>query len=362
LSRVAQAHARLDGEEARWLVVALRSAAHLALGFATFAEYIERLFGYSPRWTSERLRVAEALEELPCMRRALEEGALSWSAVRELTRVAVADTEHGWIGVAQGRSLRQIEELVSGHGLGDSPGEPTQPTSRRVLRFEVSGETLAMFREAMAKLRRDSGGPLDDDAALLLMVRQVLGSPSDAGRSNYQIALTLCEECARARQQGSGEPIPIDTTIMEMARCDMQHIGRIGSSPDDVRSQGRTSRVAEPEVSTTPVGVAEDGCGGHAESATAKTNGDITADGDRDAHGATASQPTRARQDIPPSVRRGVMRRDATVVDAWCRAVATRSSSTFTTSCFAPRGESTTPISWSSYVRRITVPPIVDSS
>src|SRR5262252_2728690 len=61
LSRIAQAHARLDGEEARWLVVALRSGAHLALGFAMFAEYVERLFGYKPRWTSERLRVAEAL-------------------------------------------------------------------------------------------------------------------------------------------------------------------------------------------------------------------------------------------------------------------------------------------------------------
>src|SRR5215471_3291017 len=248
LSRIAQAHARLDGEEAHWLVVALRSEAHLALGFATFAEYIERLLGYKPRWTSERLRVAEALEALPQMRRALEGGALSWSAVRELTRVVVPDTEHRWLDLTQGRSLRQIEELVSGHGLGDSPGEPTQPTSRRVLRFEVSADTLSTFREAMAKLRRDSGGPLDDDAALLLMARQVLGGPSDTGRSSYQVAMTICEECERAWQQGSGEPILVDTAIVEMAHCDMQHVGRIGSSPRDVQPQDRSSRVAEPDV------------------------------------------------------------------------------------------------------------------
>ena len=58
------------------------------LGFGTFAEYVERLLGYRPRWTSERLRVAEALELLPELDQALRDGAVSWSAVRELTRVA----------------------------------------------------------------------------------------------------------------------------------------------------------------------------------------------------------------------------------------------------------------------------------
>ncbi len=65
LSRLARTRARLDWEEGTWLLVALRSGAHFELGFATFVEYVERLFGYLPRWTSERVRVAEALERLP---------------------------------------------------------------------------------------------------------------------------------------------------------------------------------------------------------------------------------------------------------------------------------------------------------
>jgi hypothetical protein len=58
------------------------------------------------------------------------------------------------------------------------------------MRFEVSGEVLATFREAMVKLRRDAGGSLDDDAALLQMARQGLGGPTDCGRASYQVAVT----------------------------------------------------------------------------------------------------------------------------------------------------------------------------
>jgi hypothetical protein len=89
LSRLARERAAADAEQGRWLLAALRSAAHVHLGFGSFVEYIERLFGYAPRSTQDRLRVAEALEHLPATRLVLERGDLSWSAARELTRVAV---------------------------------------------------------------------------------------------------------------------------------------------------------------------------------------------------------------------------------------------------------------------------------
>src|SRR5262245_19179561 len=91
LSRLARERAATDAHEGRWLLFALRCAAHVHQGHGTFGEYIERLFGYKPRSTQEKLRVAEALEELPVIAEALETGALNWSAVRELTRVAVVE-------------------------------------------------------------------------------------------------------------------------------------------------------------------------------------------------------------------------------------------------------------------------------
>ena len=153
LRRLARAKAGYDAEEVRWLLAGLRARVHVRFGCATFVEYVERLFGYSPRFTSERLRVAEALEDLPAIRTALEAGALSFSSAREVTRVATAATEGEWLEAADGRTAREVERMVSGHQRGERPGDPVDSGARRhVLRFEVSAETMAEFREAEAIL------------------------------------------------------------------------------------------------------------------------------------------------------------------------------------------------------------------
>jgi hypothetical protein len=225
LSRLAKQRAAADAEEGRWQLAALRSAAHVHLGFGSFSEYVERLLGYKPRSTQERLRVAEALEQLPAMARALEQGTLHWSAVRELTRVAVSQNEREWIDVARGKSVRQLEDLVEGKSPGDDPSSPHQPDARRrVLRFEVAPETFALFREALTALRRSTDAALDDDAALLQMARHVLGGPRDDGRAGYQIVLSVCAECGRGRQSASGEFVPVGAEIVAMAQCDCQQI------------------------------------------------------------------------------------------------------------------------------------------
>src|SRR6185295_6343621 len=84
LLRLAKERAGLDWQEGRSLLSALRSRAHRQIGFASFEEYIERLFGYSPRFTKEKVRVAEALEVLTEMAQALKDGWVCWSALREL--------------------------------------------------------------------------------------------------------------------------------------------------------------------------------------------------------------------------------------------------------------------------------------
>ena len=117
--------------------------------------------------SSRVLRVAEALEELPETARELEVGRITFSGVRELTRVATATTEREWLEAARGRTVRELEQLVSGRRPGSRPDDAAEASAKRhVLRLEVSGEVLATFREAMAKIRRDAGEALDDDAAV----------------------------------------------------------------------------------------------------------------------------------------------------------------------------------------------------
>jgi hypothetical protein len=226
LRRLAREKGKYDYEEGRWLLRGLRHGVHVPLGYGTYAEYVERLFGYKPRFVAERLRVAEALEELPEIGAALAGGQLSWSAVRELSGVATPETAGAWLAAARDKTARQVEDLVAGRRPGDRPSDPANERARRhVLRFEVSAETVAEFREAQAKVQRDAGRSLDSDDALRMIARQILGGPTDEGRASYQIAMTVCEQCGRGYQQGAGELLEVGSEIVEMAACDAQTIG-----------------------------------------------------------------------------------------------------------------------------------------
>src|ERR1051325_8200901 len=48
LVRLAKKRAGLDFEEGRWLLAAFRSGTHVRLGYGSFLEYTQRLFGYGP--------------------------------------------------------------------------------------------------------------------------------------------------------------------------------------------------------------------------------------------------------------------------------------------------------------------------
>jgi hypothetical protein len=227
LVELARERAGTDFEEGYWLLAAKRSNAHRQLGYGSFNEYIGRLFGYAARVTYDKVRVARALEQLPELSRELRDGSLNFSQVRELTRVATPETEAKWLESARGRTVHEVEKLVSGHRPGSLPDAPKEPAlERHVLRFEVTGETLASFREAVARLRADAGEHLDDDTTLLQMARLVLGGPADDGRASYQVALDVCEDCQCARQIAHGEAIVVSPTLVAMASCDAQRLPR----------------------------------------------------------------------------------------------------------------------------------------
>jgi hypothetical protein len=302
LSRLARERAAADAEEGRWLLAALRSAAHVHVGFGSFNQYVEHLFGYKPRSTQEKLRVAEALEELPQLARALDGGSLGWSAVRELTRVAVPDTEDEWLALAQGKTVRQLEELVGGKEPGDPPSSPNRPSARaRVLRFEVTPETFALFREALRWLRRRGAENLDDDAVLLSMARHVLGHVREDGRASYQIALTVCAACGAGQQQAGGELVAVAADRVAMAHCDAQHLGHI---PAHVANQNARPTEGSGETST-----GGESTSAHVDAGAQSADARAT-DADAPVRGSPEDTPRRAKQTIPPALRRAVLARD----------------------------------------------------
>jgi hypothetical protein len=248
---IARERAGLECREGACLLGALRQRVHQHLGYGGFPEYTDRHLGYGRRTTDDKLRTAQALEHLPELARAQREGRLPPSAIRELARVATAETENAWLEAAAGRRVREVERLVSGRARGDLPTELPRPElERHVLRFDVSAETLAAFRDAIGRIRELAGAPLEDDAALLMMARIVSSStppradepsPSHpepanetdvgnehtevkrAGRARYQISVFVCERCSGAFQPAGPDLVAISPAMLAAARCDARH-------------------------------------------------------------------------------------------------------------------------------------------
>jgi hypothetical protein len=228
LKRIVKARGALDAQEA----AALREAADLMLwrryGCASLVDYLEREMGYTPRAAIERLRVAKAIVDLPQIAEALNEGELSFSAARELTRIATPETEGEWLALSADKNLREIEQCVSGHERGDRPDDPIDPpASTQIVRFEVKAETYAVLRQAMTILERELGERLDDDALVRTLSRRVIDGNGERDHAPYQIAVTRCAECTRAWQDGGGVTVEMSPPAAEAARCDAQHIGSI---------------------------------------------------------------------------------------------------------------------------------------
>src|SRR5436190_23019122 len=102
---IAEQRADVDAKEAFWLREAIAHKIWRHLGMVSIIDYMERVLEHKPQTARERLRVAEALGELPQLARALASKQLRYSAVKELTRVATPDTEAEWIAEARGKTV-----------------------------------------------------------------------------------------------------------------------------------------------------------------------------------------------------------------------------------------------------------------
>ncbi len=176
LKRIAKARAHLDAQEAE----ALREAQQLQLwkqfGHVSLVDYMVQELGYSSfRVAEDRLRLANALPELPKLTQALKSGEINVSQAREIARVATPETEEKWIEKALDLNVRETEQAVAGHCKGDLPEDPVDPRLiRKTLWLSVRPETEVLFREVRKQLDQERGEKLDEDAVLDALCRTYL--------------------------------------------------------------------------------------------------------------------------------------------------------------------------------------------
>jgi len=239
----------LDVEIGDWLIAARDEQVHEHLGHASWQEYVERRIGLAPHSAMERARVADSLTKLKEIREALRSGALAWSVVREISRVAVPETEREWLEAASGKTVRDAQQFVSGRRPGQGPSDPADPRLRRYgLHHDLGGEEYAYYREAVRSLRKELGADMTEEQALVEMARRTLGGPRDEGRAPYQVALTRCEDCQRVWQDAHGEPVEVPAEVLERANCDAQHIGHVDGSSHGGRKISKAWQSIPPAV------------------------------------------------------------------------------------------------------------------
>jgi DprA/Smf-like nucleotide binding protein involved in DNA uptake len=111
---------RVQEQGDEWLGARVQS-----VGGVTSHEPVEdvarRHLGLARRNTLERIRVGRALRALPQVECAFIEGELSYSRVREVTRIATATTEVVWLELARTLDMRTLERRVAlANAEGDS--------------------------------------------------------------------------------------------------------------------------------------------------------------------------------------------------------------------------------------------------
>ncbi len=253
LRSIAVRRAALDAEEARLLRYAEELKLWRGYGCGSMIEYMERAMGYTPHTAAERLRVARAIAELPLVADALENGELAHSAVRELSRVAVAETEAAWLEAARGKSLREVEAMVSGHKAGDLPTDETEPRlHRKTITIEVSPETYDVWRTMHKLGAEEHGQRLSDDELIQSVFRKAYGDGSvgsagdgEASSPAYKIAIKQCPDCKRAWQYSGGRDLEVDPAMAECAACDAVHLGSLDADVPERTTTTVTPRKRE---------------------------------------------------------------------------------------------------------------------
>lgn len=160
------------------------------LVYADVCDLVHARLRLSFRAIRERIRVGKALRTLPLIDAALMAGDLTYSKVREVTRVARPENERLWLEAARRLPMRALERSVAkanraARGQAHAPSgiEPAPEASSSGVSapqvpasplLDVPAEVLALLQQAMQSARIKSERVLTDAEALAEVARAAM--------------------------------------------------------------------------------------------------------------------------------------------------------------------------------------------
>jgi hypothetical protein len=152
------------------------------LGFARSSDYARERLGLSARSLQDLARVDALLEPLPLLEVALVSGALTWTKVRLLARVAKPDDEGRWIAFARGITSRQLAREVREIDLGaarvslETDEDGAFEERRASLRVACTPDVQHRWYFVRQLARRVAGEPVPPWQALENVAAEVLSA------------------------------------------------------------------------------------------------------------------------------------------------------------------------------------------
>jgi hypothetical protein len=282
---IAELSAHLDAATARLLDLIREFDARGGwnTGFRSCAAWLSWRTGLAPGAAREHVRVARALGTLPLLAQALACGEVSYSKVRELTRVATPETEERLLGVGRAGTAEHVERIVRGWRRVDRQAEAREAARQHASRAlhvypdsdgtmivkgrltaEVGAllvQALAAAREGLYQRRRDTEPEVDPPTmvqqqadALALLAETALHHGLDPGApgERYQVVVHVdAEVLADADQPGQsvledGARVPAGTS--QRLACDASRVVMRHDSDGRVVEVGARTRTIPPAL------------------------------------------------------------------------------------------------------------------
>ena len=175
--------------------------------YTSLATYAAEKHGFTPPTTSELKGIGQACLEVPGFRDALEQERVSFSAARELARLARRDR-------AAAAELLAGEDEVTASGVKAklAGAEPVH-----VRRFELEAEDLAAWDVAAAAVRARIGTQASPGEVLGELCRMFLGG--ERGSARYRTVYQRCPECQATTCETLAGRVAIEPAAADAALC-----------------------------------------------------------------------------------------------------------------------------------------------
>lgn len=193
----------------------LRRKLYRDLGYATIQLYAAGALGFTPAKTSQFVRLAGALEDLPALRRSVAAGELGWTKAREVAKVATPASEARWIEEAGRSSSRELERRVRAARkrsrrtcepptLLNAPAEPIPEDAPVTVSVTFTAEQFARYEALLESIRkrgdRELRGAGRAEVLLAALHDLAAGEAAEAPAAPpYQVVVYTCKECGRSQ-------------------------------------------------------------------------------------------------------------------------------------------------------------------